>query len=60
MPAKRSPGEARSRKKAVAPIFKLDLGLDLELDFDPDDFDLTDSAGRPKKPKGERHRDSKR
>lgn len=58
MPQKRSPNKARRGKaKTARPIFNLDLGLELELDFDPDDFDLTDDKGRPNQPKGQPQRD---
>lgn len=54
MPQNRSPKQARGAKsKPVKPLFKLDLGLELELDFDPDDFDMTDDKGRPKQPRGQ-------
>lgn len=61
MPKKSSPRQARGGKpgrgKAVKPIFNLDLGLELELDFDPEDFDLTDEQGRTAKPRPEAQRD---
>ena len=56
---KASPNKARGQKrgKRPSPIFKNDLGLELELDFDTDDFDLTDGEGRVKQPTGEKQRD---
>jgi len=51
-------GTTKKAAKAPRPIMQLDLGLDLELDFDLDDFDLIDGEKAPaKKPKGERQKD---
>ena len=55
MGAKRSPNEARGKKKAVKPIVNLNLGIDLELDFDAEDFDLLE-GGEKKRPTGEKQR----
>lgn len=55
MGAKRSPNEARGKKKAVKPIVNLNLGIDLELDFDAEDFDLLE-GGDKKRPTGEKQR----
>lgn len=58
MPQNRSPKQARRGKKAPRPLFKLDLGMDvLDVDFDPEDFDITDDSGRYKIPKGRPQRD---
>ena len=54
MGAKRSPNEARGKKKAVKPIVNLNLGIDLELDFDAEDFDLLDEG--KKRVTGEKQR----
>lgn len=55
MGAKRSPNEARGKKKAVKPIVNLNLGIDLELDFDAEDFDLIE-GGEKQRPTGEKQR----
>lgn len=54
MGAKRSPNEARGKKKAVKPIVNLNLGIDLELDFDAEDFELLDEG--KKRVTGEKQR----
>lgn len=55
MGTKRSPNEARGKKKAVKPIVNLNLGIDLELDFDAEDFDLLE-GGENKRRSGEKQR----
>lgn len=48
--------QSKPRKtKPVKPLVKLDLNLDLGLDFDPEDFDLVED--KPGKPRGRRQRD---
>lgn len=49
--------EARAKpgRKKVRPMFQIDMGLDFDLDFDPDDFDLIDEK-KPRK-RGEKQRD---
>lgn len=47
--------KSQKKPRAAAPIFKLDLGLDLGLDFDVSDFDTEDE----KRPRGKRQRDAR-
>lgn len=47
-----------TKKPPIKPLFQIDLGmggLNLELDFDPNDFDVADDA--EKRPRGKRQRD---
>lgn len=47
--------KSQKKPRAAAPIFKLDLGLDLGLDFDVSDFDTEDE----KRPRGKRQKDAR-